>query len=59
MFVKTIACTPEHAQREYFEDIGVDLRTEEKCHVALLAAEAVKQAVLLYALRAVTQYMMT
>ncbi len=38
-FVKKVACFPDRIIRNDFENIGVDLRPEEKCHVALLAAE--------------------
>jgi sestrin len=56
-FVKKVACFPDRIIRNDFENIGVDLRPEEKCHVALLAAEARKQAELLYGLHVVMQYM--
>jgi len=56
-FVKKIACIPDSITQHDFDDLGLELRPEEKCHIALLAMESHKQACLLYGLHAVMQYM--
>jgi sestrin len=56
-FVKKIACMPDSITQHDFDDLGLELRPEEKCHIALLAMESHKQACLLYGLHAVMQYM--
>jgi len=56
-YVKKVSCFPYVINHSDFENVGVDLRPEEKCHATLLVAESRKQAELLYGLHAVMQYM--
>jgi hypothetical protein len=58
-FVKKVACTPWRVTREDLEHFNETLSSSETCHVTLLAAEARKQAGLIYGLRAVMQYFLT
>ncbi|RHY25119.1 hypothetical protein DYB25_004811 [Aphanomyces astaci] len=55
-FVKKVACTPWRVTVKDFEHFSHTLTASEKCHVTLLAAEARKQAGLMYGLRAVMQH---
>jgi sestrin len=56
-FVKKVACTPWKVTKEDFDHFDRTLTPSEKCHVVLIAAEARKQAGLMYGLRAVMQFM--
>ncbi|RHY30146.1 hypothetical protein DYB32_004623 [Aphanomyces invadans] len=55
-FVKKVACTPWRVAAKDVEHFSHTLTASEKCHVTLLAAEARKQAGLMYGLRAVMQH---
>ncbi|KAF0693706.1 Aste57867_15346 [Aphanomyces stellatus] len=55
-FVKKVACTPWRVTAKDVEHFSHTLTVSEKCHVTLLAAEARKQAGLMYGLRAVMQH---
>ncbi|KAJ0407860.1 hypothetical protein ATCC90586_007206 [Pythium insidiosum] len=57
IFIKKVACTPWKVTRSDFEHFDRTLSPSEKCHVTLLAAEARKQAGLMYGLRAVMKHM--
>ncbi|CAK4688563.1 hypothetical protein LEN26_012648 [Aphanomyces euteiches] len=56
LFVKKVACTPWRVNAKDVEHFSHTLTASEKCHVTLLAAEARKQAGLMYGLRAVMQH---
>nr|CCA17696.1 sestrinlike protein putative [Albugo laibachii Nc14]CCA18342.1 sestrinlike protein putative [Albugo laibachii Nc14] len=56
-FVKKVACTPWKVSKRDFEHFDRTLDFSEKMHVTLIAAEARKQANLMYGLRAVMQHM--
>lgn len=55
-FIKKLVCYPCEIKVDDFKDFGIDLTFEERVHIVLLAAEARKQAALLYGLRAVAKY---
>ena len=55
-FVRNVACFPERITAPEFRDFST-MRPDEKLHIAMLAAEARKQAALLYGLRAVMNHM--
>lgn len=57
IFLKKVACTPWKVRRRDFEHFDRALSNSEKCHVVLIVAEARKQAGLMFALRAVMNYM--
>eukprot|EP00940_MAST-03C_sp_MAST-3C-sp2_P000003 g3.t1 len=57
VFVKKTTCSPENISKEDWDFSDV-LTPSERCHIALLAANARIQASLLYALRAVHKTMM-
>eukprot|EP01088_Endostelium_zonatum_P006316 TRINITY_DN18428_c0_g1_i2.p1 TRINITY_DN18428_c0_g1~~TRINITY_DN18428_c0_g1_i2.p1 ORF type:complete len:567 (+),score=78.73 TRINITY_DN18428_c0_g1_i2:83-1783(+) len=58
-FIKRVCCDACTITKTHWHvEIGIDFTPEEKCHVALLAAEAAKQAGLLYGLHAVMKYML-
>jgi len=52
-FLKKISCYPEFVKQEDLEDLGYELQSSEKCHIVILAAEARKQAELVYGLHAI------
>jgi len=56
-YIKKIICYPQLVTRSDFNNIGIQLRPDEKVHVALLAVESSKQSELLYGLHAVLKYM--
>jgi len=57
VYVKKLCFAPAEITRNEFQNIGIELKPEEKVHVALLAACAEKQAMLLYGLHAIMQFM--
>lgn len=57
IFIKKVACTPWKVRKEDFDHFDRTLTPSEKCHIALIVAEARKQAGLMYGLRAVMQHM--
>lgn len=56
-FSKDLACTPFQVTPQDLLNLGYSLSPEEKCHIALLATEARKQAELMYALFALSKYL--
>mmetsp|Transcript_53436 Transcript_53436/g.134271 ORF Transcript_53436/g.134271 Transcript_53436/m.134271 type:complete len:292 (+) Transcript_53436:1055-1930(+) len=52
-YIKYLVCEPVAIELAHFVTWDVSLTLQEKCHVALIAAEASKQADLLYGLHAV------
>ncbi|XP_069468501.1 sestrin-3-like isoform X5 [Ambystoma mexicanum] len=57
VYIKTVACYPEKTNTEMFQQFWKQFKHSEKVHVNLLILEARTQVELLYALRAITQYM--
>ena len=53
-YVKMLVCFPETLTRADFVNYSTELRPEEKCHLALLAVEARRQAGIVYALHAIS-----
>jgi sestrin len=56
-YIKKITCFPHTINMTDFVNLGYDLLPSEKCHIALLATEAAKEAALSYALKALSSYM--
>lgn len=56
-FTKDVACTPFLVTPQDLVNLGYSLSPEEKCHIALLATEARKQAELMYALYALSRHL--
>jgi hypothetical protein len=56
-FAKKVACAPETVSAADFESFARLFTPDEKVHIVLLAAEARKQAALLYGLNAVMKNM--
>ncbi|CAJ0649471.1 10898_t:CDS:2, partial [Entrophospora sp. SA101] len=50
MFLKKVCCTPENLTINDWRNVGFQLRSEEKCHVNLIAIESRKQSELIYGL---------
>ncbi|KAM7159845.1 sestrin-3-like isoform 4-T4 [Macrochelys suwanniensis] len=59
VYIKTVTCYPEKTNPEMFRRFWKQFKHSEKVHVNLLILEARMQAELLYALRAITQYMIS
>lgn len=59
LYIKTVTCSPEKMNSEMFERFWKQFKHSEKVHVNLLILEARLQAELLYALRAITHYMVS
>uniref|UniRef100_A0A8D2J2E1 Sestrin 3 n=1 Tax=Varanus komodoensis TaxID=61221 RepID=A0A8D2J2E1_VARKO len=59
LYIKTVTCSPEKMNPEMFERFWKQFKHSEKVHVNLLVLEARLQAELLYALRAITHYMVS
>ncbi|MBN3322963.1 SESN3 protein, partial [Atractosteus spatula] len=57
LYIKTVTCYPDKTKSQLFPRPWKPLKPAEKVHVNLLIMEARLQAELLYALRAITQYM--
>ncbi|KFV64045.1 Sestrin-3, partial [Dryobates pubescens] len=57
VYIKTVTCYPEKTNAEMFDRFWKQFKHSEKVHVNLLILEARMQAELLYALQAITQYM--
>ncbi|KAI5630088.1 sestrin-3-like [Silurus asotus] len=57
LYIKAVACYPDSTKNLLCPLPSVSLKASEKVHVNLLVMEARLQAELLYALRAITQYM--
>ncbi|NXG88052.1 SESN3 protein, partial [Stercorarius parasiticus] len=57
VYIKTVTCYPEKTKSEMFDRFWKQFKHSEKVHVNLLILEARMQAELLYALQAITQYM--
>ncbi|XP_069065503.1 sestrin-3-like isoform X1 [Pleurodeles waltl] len=57
VYIKTVTCYPEKTNPEMFQQFWKQFKHSEKVHVNLLILEARTQVELLYALRAITQYM--
>ena len=56
-FTKDLSLTPWQTSPQDFVNLGYSLSPEEKCHIALLATEARKQAELMYALHAISRHL--
>lgn len=56
-YVKKMVCKPDDIISADVSNLGYHLQPAEKCHIALLASEARKQAELLYGLHAVMKLM--
>lgn len=56
-YVKTVTCYPERLTRKEYDNVMREFKHSEKVHVNLMLLEARQQGELLYALRAVNQYM--
>jgi hypothetical protein len=56
-FAKKVACAPETISAADFESFATLFTPDEKVHIVLLAAEARRQAALLYGLAAVMRHM--
>ncbi|XP_070616149.1 sestrin-1-like isoform X2 [Erythrolamprus reginae] len=59
LYIKTVTCSPEKMDPQMFERFWKQFKHSEKVHVNLLILEARLQAELLYALRAITHYMVS
>uniref|UniRef100_A0A8D0FLF2 Sestrin 3 n=1 Tax=Strix occidentalis caurina TaxID=311401 RepID=A0A8D0FLF2_STROC len=59
VYIKTVTCYPEKTNPEMFDRFWKQFKHSEKVHVNLLILEARMQAELLYALQAITQYMIS
>ncbi|KAM4660348.1 sestrin-3-like isoform 3-T3 [Amazona ochrocephala] len=59
VYIKTVTCYPEKTNSEMFDRFWKQFKHSEKVHVNLLILEARMQAELLYALQAITQYMVS
>ncbi|KAM6427424.1 sestrin-3-like isoform 2-T2 [Liasis olivaceus] len=59
LYIKTLTCSPEKMDPQMFERFWKQFKHSEKVHVNLLILEARLQAELLYALRAITHYMVS
>uniref|UniRef100_A0A7S4JJV8 Uncharacterized protein n=1 Tax=Paramoeba aestuarina TaxID=180227 RepID=A0A7S4JJV8_9EUKA len=61
-FVKEVSCLPQNITRSSYEKTwsssGLNLRPDERCHVCLIAMESRKLAMLLFGLRAISEYQM-
>ncbi|XP_072433943.1 sestrin-3-like isoform X3 [Chiloscyllium punctatum] len=57
VYIKTVTCYPEKTTKCIYDSYWHQFKHSEKIHVNLLLMEARMQAELLYALRAITQYM--
>lgn len=57
LYIKAVACCPDATKSPVCPRSMVPLKTSERIHVNLLIMEARLQGELLYALRAITQYM--
>ncbi|NXU54396.1 SESN3 protein, partial [Turnix velox] len=57
VYIKTVTCYPEKTNSQMFDRFWKQFKHSEKVHVNLLILEARMQAELLYALQAITQYM--
>ncbi|XP_043913319.1 sestrin-3-like isoform X1 [Protopterus annectens] len=57
VYIKTVTCYPEKINSQMFDHFWKQFKHSEKVHVNLLIFEARMQAELLYALRAITEYM--
>ncbi|XP_060682559.1 sestrin-3-like isoform X5 [Hemiscyllium ocellatum] len=57
VYIKTVTCYPEKTTKCMYDSYWHQFKHSEKIHVNLLLMEARMQAELLYALRAITQYM--
>ncbi|GCB69385.1 sestrin-3-like isoform X1 [Scyliorhinus torazame] len=57
VYIKTVTCYPERTTKRMYDSYWRQFKHSEKIHVNLLLMEARMQAELLYALRAITQYM--
>jgi len=56
-YIKKVACSPETISFNDFQNIGLELRVDEKCHINIIALEARKQAELLHGLHAIMMCM--
>ena len=56
-YIKSLVCYPQSVKKSDFQNMGIGLTPQEKVHLTLLAAEARKQAALLYGLRAIANYL--
>uniref|UniRef100_A0A672NQR1 Sestrin-3-like n=1 Tax=Sinocyclocheilus grahami TaxID=75366 RepID=A0A672NQR1_SINGR len=57
LYIKAVACYPDSSKTPLCPLSWASVKASEKVHVNLLVMEARLQAELLYALRAITQYM--
>jgi sestrin len=56
-YIKKITSFPQTVTLTDFVDLSFDLQPSEKCHIALLATEASKEASISYALKALSLYL--
>lgn len=56
-YIKTVCCYPNRTTKKDYDSVMKDFKHSEKIHVNLMVIEAKLQAELLYALRAIMQYM--
>ena len=56
-YIKKVTCFPQTVNMTDFVNLSFDLLPSEKCHIALLATEASKEASLSYALKALNKYL--
>ncbi|KAG2467536.1 SESN3 protein, partial [Polypterus senegalus] len=59
LYIKTVTCYPEKTKTQIFQRYWSQFNPAEKVYVNLLIMEAKMQAELLYALRAITQHMIS
>jgi sestrin 1/3 len=57
-FIKAACCYPDRITKKDYDSILVELLDSEKVHVNLMLMEAKNQAILLYSLREIMQYML-
>lgn len=57
-FIKAACCYPDRITKKDYDSILVELLDSEKVHVNLMVMEAKNQAILLYSLREIMQYML-
>eukprot|EP01102_Stenamoeba_stenopodia_P005015 TRINITY_DN15515_c0_g1_i1.p1 TRINITY_DN15515_c0_g1~~TRINITY_DN15515_c0_g1_i1.p1 ORF type:complete len:595 (-),score=85.03 TRINITY_DN15515_c0_g1_i1:166-1950(-) len=57
VYLKKVACAPATVTKFDFKNMGLNLRPDERIHIALLAVEARKQSDLLYGCTALMKYM--
>ena len=56
-YVKLVTCDPQRTCKEKWESFSTELHLHEKIHIALLASEALRQALVVYSMYAVSMQM--